>query len=204
LTENENSTIRKLTREGDNWVTTTIAGKAGWPGANNGTNSFAHFFGPYGIAADSAGNLYVADDTTAIRKIVPHGTNWVTSTIGGGPGLYGSADGIGSMARFNAAAMIKVDSHGNLFVVDCSNHTIRMGVPLLPVCRTVTHASGQTTLTWSAAPWQLVQMQYTSDLNSATWTNLGSPQASADGTISASDTKASGQSRFYRAFVVLP
>src|SRR5487761_2582361 len=38
-----NSTIRKLTQIGTNWVTTTIAGLAGSPGTADGTNSDARF-----------------------------------------------------------------------------------------------------------------------------------------------------------------
>ena len=56
-----NHTIRKLTPVGTNWVVTTVAGKAGVSGSADGTNSAARFNKPTGVAADSAGNLYVAD-----------------------------------------------------------------------------------------------------------------------------------------------
>ena len=41
----------------------------------------------------------------------------------------GSADGPGSLARFNGLAGIAFDSTGNLFVADCSNQTIRKITP---------------------------------------------------------------------------
>ena len=56
----------------------------------------------------------------------------------------------------------------------------------------------------SAAPGQTVQLQYSSDLASATWSNLGNPITATTGTISATDTPGSAQPRFYRAIVVLP
>ena len=56
----------------------------------------------------------------------------------------------------------------------------------------------------SAAPGQTVQLQYSSDLASATWSNLGNPITATTGTISAIDTPGPDQRRFYRASVVLP
>src|SRR5262249_41485423 len=78
VADTANHIIRRLTRSGNNWVVTTIAGLAGQSGTANGTNSTARFFLPYGIAVDSQTNLYVADTYNhAIRKISPDGTNWV-------------------------------------------------------------------------------------------------------------------------------
>jgi hypothetical protein len=57
-------TIRKVTSVG---VVTTLAG--GYPGNSDGTGSNALFFFPYGVAVDSAGNVYVADSQNhTIRK----------------------------------------------------------------------------------------------------------------------------------------
>src|SRR5438552_10010455 len=60
-----NHAIRKVTPAG---VVTTLAGLAGSPGSANGTNSSARFNFPYKLAVDSAGNVYVSDDTN-IRKV---------------------------------------------------------------------------------------------------------------------------------------
>ena len=53
-----NDTIRKVTAGG---VVTTLAGLAGSSGSADGTGSAARFSYPYGVAVDSAGNVYVAD-----------------------------------------------------------------------------------------------------------------------------------------------
>jgi len=80
VADQNNNRIRKINPLGTNWIVTTIAG--GVEGGLNGTNTSAQFYGPTGIAVDSATNLYVADQyNNVIRKITPTGTNWVVSTI---------------------------------------------------------------------------------------------------------------------------
>jgi sugar lactone lactonase YvrE len=123
-----NSTIRKITPIGTNWVVTTIAGSAGQIGFSNGTNSNARFYNPYGIAVDAAGTIYVGDGDYLIRKIVPIGTNWVVTTLAGDTAA-GSLDGIGTAAEFNFPYGIAVDGSGNLYVTDQINSTIRRITP---------------------------------------------------------------------------
>ncbi len=204
VTDYGNQTIRKIVPQGTNWVTATIAGKVGINGTANGTNSSARFSGPNGITVDGQGNLYVADWlSNTIRKLTREGTNWVVTTIGGRAAYSGSADGIGSIARFNQAVDIAVDPAGSLYVADFSNNTIRMGVPL-PVFLSVSPVNGRIELIVNTAPGQKVQLQYNPDLSSANWTSLGNPITATSGLISATDAPAPGQSRFYRALVVVP
>ncbi len=126
-----NSTIRKVTPVGTNWVVTTLAGKAGSSGSADGTNSAARFNYPSGVAVDSAGNLYVTEWVNCtIRKVTPVGTNWVVTTLAGKAGYAGSADGTNSAARFNGPAAVAVDSNGNLYVADGSSDTIRKVTPV--------------------------------------------------------------------------
>ena len=114
------NTIRKITPAG---VVTTLAGTPGVRGSADGAGSAAQFWQPWGIAVDSAGIVYVADQANStIRKITPAG---VVTTIAGAAGMFGSADGSGSAARFNAPDGIAVDSSGNLYVADTLNSTIR-------------------------------------------------------------------------------
>jgi len=64
-----NSTIRKITPVGTNWVVTTLAGLAGSPGTNDGTGSAAQLDFPAALAMDNAGDLYVADlQSDTIRR----------------------------------------------------------------------------------------------------------------------------------------
>ena len=197
----ENDVIRKITPVGTNWVTTTIAGSPAVAGSDDGVNSAARFYYPTGIAADSAGNVYVSDTlNNTIRKLTPSGTNWVVTTIGGVAGVTGTDDGTNSAALFNGPSILCVDSHGSLFVPDQNNHTIRKGVPL-PTFQSIKHTNGQIVLTWSAAPGQTFQLQYKSSLAAGSWTNLGSPVTATAGTVFVTDTPGTDPHRFYRAIL---
>lgn len=69
VADTENQLIRKLTLSDTNWVVKTIGGKIGESGNNDGTGENARFSGPSSIAADLAGNVYVADPGNGrIRK----------------------------------------------------------------------------------------------------------------------------------------
>ncbi len=48
---------------------------------------------------------------------------WTVNTFAGSS--TGFADGVGSAARFNGPIGIAIDSTGNLYVTDYSNHLIR-------------------------------------------------------------------------------
>jgi len=84
VADTRNFSIRRITPAGTNWVVSTIAGLAGHLGNADGTNSAARFNWPAGIAVDGLGCVYVTDEgNNTIRKIIPSGTNWVVSTVGG-------------------------------------------------------------------------------------------------------------------------
>jgi alpha-tubulin suppressor-like RCC1 family protein/sugar lactone lactonase YvrE len=120
-----NNTLRIVTAAG---AVSTLAGQAGVSGSTNGTGTAAQFFGPQGLTIDTGSNIYVADTNNhLIRKVVP--STGIVTTVAGLVGDSGSADGLGSLARFNFPSGVAVDGAGNLYVADTDNHTIRVVAP---------------------------------------------------------------------------
>ncbi|MHB1082391.1 MAG: NHL domain-containing protein [Prosthecobacter sp.] len=119
-----NHTIRKISTTG---AVTTIAGKAGVRGSENGPGTNATFNSPKGLAVDANGNIYVADySNQIIRKITSLG---VVTTLAGTPGNIVSKDGTGAGAVFEYPAGVAVDAGGNVFVADSTGNVIRKMTP---------------------------------------------------------------------------
>jgi hypothetical protein len=122
-----NHTLRKITPNG---AVTTLAGLAGSPGSNNGTNASARFNSPFGLVVNGA-NIYVADTGNhTIRNVTLTG---VVTTLAGGAGVSGSTDATGLSARFNFPVGVAFDVNTNLFVTDFGNDTLREISPELAV-----------------------------------------------------------------------
>ncbi len=119
-----NVTIRMITPAG---VVTTLAGTAYNKGYTDGTGGAAQFQVPWGIVADAADNLYVADfGNDNIRKITP--ADVVTTYAGTAP-HPGSADGKQSAAQFSGPTAAATDAAGNMYIADTTNNTIRKITP---------------------------------------------------------------------------
>jgi streptogramin lyase len=115
-----NGSVRKITPDG---TVATLAGSPAGNGSSDGQGSAALFFGLLGVAADSAGNVYVADAyNSTIRSITPNGT---VTTLAGMAQARGSTDGTGSDAYFFKPTSVAYDGSGNLYVADTANNTIR-------------------------------------------------------------------------------
>ena len=104
--------------------------------AGNGTFGFSGDNGPavnaqlsyaYGVAADSSGNLYIADSNNSrIRKV----SGGVITTVGGG--AFGcpqqtnsSGDGCAAIEANLYPVGVSVDGAGNVFIADYGNNRVR-------------------------------------------------------------------------------
>ncbi len=150
-----NNRIRKITPAG---VVSTFAG-SGSAGGADGNGTAASFAGPLGLAADSAGYVYVADTQNhRIRKITPAG---VVSTLAGSlTGATGHVNGSGAAARFNNPQGVAVDGSGNVYVGDTYNYAVRKISPtgtVSTLAGSLTGVAGQADGLGSAAefsiPW---------------------------------------------------
>jgi sugar lactone lactonase YvrE len=117
-----NNRIRKVTPEG---IISTVAGTGikGFSGDGASATS-ANLDHPFGIAIDSAGNLYIADSwNERIRKVTTDGI--INTVAGGGTGGLGDG-GIATAARFANPVGVAIDSAGNLYIADFDGCRIRM------------------------------------------------------------------------------
>jgi sugar lactone lactonase YvrE len=124
----KNHVIRKIDSAGN---VTTYAGTARSGGYIDGVRTKARFSSPRGVYADSTGNVYVADTNNGrIRKVDVAGN---VSTLSGRN--FGFKDGLITDAVFNHPYDVVVDSLGNVYVADRSNHRVRkLVLKLSPRC----------------------------------------------------------------------
>ncbi len=112
-------------------ITTNIAGTGikGYSDGELGKPLTAKIGDVFGITIDKEGNILFADASNArVRMIVPKEPGKYEDadvvTIAG-TGVVGKVDGIGASATFNNPYDLAVDSKGNIYVADASNHLIR-------------------------------------------------------------------------------
>jgi uncharacterized protein (TIGR03437 family) len=126
LSDTDHSLIRKIDAKG---IITTIAGigTAGFSG-DGGPAASASLNLPYGVAADLAGNVYIADlGNQRVRRIAPNGT---MNTVAG-TGVKGSLGdgGLATNAQLMSPRNVAVDAAGNLYISEFEGHRVRRVTP---------------------------------------------------------------------------
>ena len=120
ITDTDNHCIRKIDL-GTN-TASTFSGLCGSSGNADGVTGAARFKKPQGLAIDASDNVYIADTSNRkVRKLDSSGT----ATTLAGTGSSGLVNGSTTNARFRDPVAIVIDSSGDLFVADKTNHAIR-------------------------------------------------------------------------------
>jgi hypothetical protein len=92
---------------------------------DNGPATAATLSYPWGIAVDSAGNLFIADAGNALIRKVAAGTGIITTVAGGGADPEQLGDFGPATSAFMIPYGVTVDAAGNLYIADKTNHRIR-------------------------------------------------------------------------------
>ncbi len=120
--EYNNQTIRKINTNG---IITTIAGntKNGFAG-DGGAATLAELNYPTGVAVDTLGNVYIADQhNNRVRKVNTSGI--ISTYAGNGIASFSGDGGAATAAEMNVAAGVAVDVSGNIFIADFYNFRVR-------------------------------------------------------------------------------
>jgi trimeric autotransporter adhesin len=104
---------------------TRVAGNSrrGYSGDGGPANN-AQLRGPFGVAVDTFGNLYIADELNQrIRRVSPSGI--ISTVAGNGVAGFSGDGGPATDAELNNPLGVSVDSAGNIYIADSSNNRIR-------------------------------------------------------------------------------
>ena len=160
ISDSYNNRIRKIDISG---IITTVAGIGSYGlSGDGGQATNAQLSAPVGITFDSAGNLYIADQSNnAIRMV---NTIGIISTIAGGSGsnVFNGDGGLATNAGLGGPMGVAFDGLGNLYIADYFSNRIRKVSPALAITvnspplicgGTTTNltSSGATTYSWSPA-----------------------------------------------------
>jgi trimeric autotransporter adhesin len=124
IAEYFNNRVRKVDTGG---IITTVTGNG--TGSYNGDSiaaTTAELFNPTGVALDSSGNLYIADQANHRIREVNNGTGLITTVAGTGTGAYNGDDITATLAELNSPVGIALDSSDKLYIADRNNNRIRM------------------------------------------------------------------------------
>jgi trimeric autotransporter adhesin len=115
IADQYNNRIRKVDANG---IITTMAGSGGtgyYGDGGRATN--AYLYNPTGVALDSAGNLYIADQSNnRIRKVSTNGV--ITTVAGNGGWLFAGDNCAATNASLYHPPGVALDSVGNLYIAD--------------------------------------------------------------------------------------
>jgi sugar lactone lactonase YvrE len=118
------SVIRKINLSTGNETIAAGTGKPGYSG-DGGPATSAELNGPSGLAADSAGNLYIADTDNHVIREIAASTGTITTYAGDGTNGYTGDGGSATSGELAAPASLCVDPSGNLYIADTADNVVR-------------------------------------------------------------------------------
>lgn len=147
IADTDNFAIEEVTASNQEIQTTIGNNKLAYSG-DNGPAVDAELFSPGAVALDSAGNIYIADTSNSVIRVVNTGTAAITiagmtiqpgdiETVAGSYYLpaspdvcvYSGTSGPATSAQLCAPGGIFLDASGNIYIADSGNNVIRVVNP---------------------------------------------------------------------------
>ena len=119
------SRIRMITKSTGYITTIAGTGTYGYSG-DNGPATAAQLRAPYGIALDTAGNIYLTDADNNNLRMVTRSTGIITTIAGSGTFGYSGDNGPATSAELYGPFGVALDTAGNIYIADAYNGRIRM------------------------------------------------------------------------------
>ncbi|HXW16835.1 MAG TPA: choice-of-anchor D domain-containing protein [Candidatus Acidoferrales bacterium] len=124
IADTNNNVVRMVNASTGIISTFAGTGAVGY-GGDGGLATSAQLNNPYGLAVDSAGNVYIADANNQRIRKVNASTGDISTVAGNGTEGYSGDSGPATNAELYFPQGVAVDIAGNLYIVDTYNNRIR-------------------------------------------------------------------------------
>ncbi|MFD4612181.1 RICIN domain-containing protein [Streptomyces sp. NPDC058451] len=117
-----NNRVRKVSADGK--ISTVAGTGAAGSGGDGGLATTAQLHGPFGVAVDSTGVLYIAEyNGNRVRKVTTDGK--ISTVAGTGTAGFSGDNGRAASAQLKNPYGVAVDGADLLHIVDYANHRVR-------------------------------------------------------------------------------
>jgi Bacterial Ig-like domain (group 3)/NHL repeat len=126
-----NNRIRAVVAATGDIITVAGNGTAGYSG-DGGPATAAEIASPRGLAVDSEGDVFFADNpNNVIREVVAATGDIIITVAGDGTAGYSGGNGPATATELNDPGRLAIDPAGDLFIADRDNNVVReLGVPV--------------------------------------------------------------------------
>ncbi len=124
IADASNHCIRRVDQKSGLITTVAGCGSKGYSGDGGGA-TIAKMNEPYGVAADSRGNLFIVDRLNAAVRYVDAKTGIISTLAGNGTSGYKGDGEPAKFAQLKEPNGLALDARGNLYIADVSDNRIR-------------------------------------------------------------------------------